>query len=182
MIGELSPDVLAVQEVGDSEALDDLAGRLDGAFVLAIPGPRVRRTAGLGGRGASGRAWLPILALAGRLVYAAILIRPCPWSRTTGWTQIHPACGAPWGSNAHHRPPVRSDRPSATAGSPRATRDRCALPARTTASCGGGAHGWQAVSEPARTRDRHGGGQRLRRSSGLCPSASDAPATSRPMP
>jgi endonuclease/exonuclease/phosphatase family metal-dependent hydrolase len=43
VISELSPDVLAVQEVGDPAALDDLAGRLDGEWrtaVSAIPDGR----------------------------------------------------------------------------------------------------------------------------------------------
>ncbi len=39
-IGGLEPDVLAVQEVGDPEALDDLVGRLDGSWNVALAGVR----------------------------------------------------------------------------------------------------------------------------------------------
>ena len=39
MIGTLQPDVLAVQEVGDPEAIDDLAGRLDGDWETALADP-----------------------------------------------------------------------------------------------------------------------------------------------
>ncbi|MDX2358688.1 endonuclease/exonuclease/phosphatase family protein [Dietzia sp. PP-33] len=38
-IGGLEPDVLAVQEVGDPAALEDLAGRLDGTWRTALADP-----------------------------------------------------------------------------------------------------------------------------------------------
>src|SRR5688572_1015998 len=39
VIGTLQPDVLAVQEVGDPEAIDDLAARLDGDWETALADP-----------------------------------------------------------------------------------------------------------------------------------------------
>ncbi|GAA2774967.1 endonuclease/exonuclease/phosphatase family protein [Saccharopolyspora taberi] len=41
-IGEIAPDVLAVQEVGDPEALDDLVGKLDGRWHTALAEPDQR--------------------------------------------------------------------------------------------------------------------------------------------
>jgi hypothetical protein len=38
VIGEIGPDILAVQEVGDPEALEDLHGRLDGDWVAESSG------------------------------------------------------------------------------------------------------------------------------------------------
>jgi hypothetical protein len=38
-INDLKPDVLAVQEVGDPEALDDLVGRLDGSWHTGLADP-----------------------------------------------------------------------------------------------------------------------------------------------
>ena len=38
-IGDLAPDVLAVQEVGDPATLDDLVARLDGEWFTALADP-----------------------------------------------------------------------------------------------------------------------------------------------
>jgi endonuclease/exonuclease/phosphatase family metal-dependent hydrolase len=42
IINDLKPDILAVQEVGDPEALDDLVGRLDGSWLTGLADPDER--------------------------------------------------------------------------------------------------------------------------------------------